>query len=322
MDIVKIDGSWGEGGGQIIRTGMTMSAIMQMPITIFNARLQRQKPGLQPQHLMACRAVEQICSGQLVAAELGSSKFSFYPGVIKSDEYNFNIGTAGSAILVAQTVIPILLQAKQESLVRITGGTNVPKSPGYDYFENVFLPAIKRFSANVEVRLIQSGYFPRGSGVIELTIKPSRLVGCSIWQRDHEIYAIIRLANLPAHIAEREKQVLNNFGIRHIQIYEEQTASPGNTITIWQDFKGGCELGVRGKLAEQVANDAYFAFKNEKGDVDRHLADQLLIYAALAHGKTHYRSDVITDHLKTNHFVITKFLQRKIVIDEHNIVVE
>lgn len=319
--MINIDGSWGEGGGQIIRTSMTMSAITQQPFTIINVRLRRQKPGLQPQHLIACRAVERICSGKLVGAELKSYAFTFYPSEIKPDEYEFNIGTAGSVILVSQAIIPVLLQAKEKSFVRIIGGTNVPKSPGYDYFEQVFLPAIRCLNAQIECRLIQSGYYPKGGGMIELTIHPSQLTGCTNWQKKSEIYALIRLANLPTHIAEREKQILNNFGIQHINICEENTLSPGNTVTIWQDFKASCELGVRGKLAEYVASEAYSAFKQETGNVDRYLADQLLLYAVLAQGKTQYTTSIITEHFKTNHFVIKKFLERKIIVNKNAVTI-
>jgi len=311
--MIEIDGSYGEGGGQIIRTGLTLSAITQKPIHISDIRANRPNPGLQPQHLMACKAVRNICRGTLSHCEIGSTELTFEPGPIVGGKYDFDIGTAGSVTLVAQTVIPILLKANKESELRITGGTHVMKSPSADYFERVFIPAISMMGAKVQTKLVRTGFYPKGGGIIELSVSPSPLHGMGSWPRDDTIRAIIRYSGLPAGVAIREKKIFVLNGIeRDIFIREEESLSIGNAITAWKGLIGGYSLGEKGKRAETVAEEALDAIKSETGDVDRHLADQLLIYAAMAEGETRYQTSEITEHLKTNAYIISHFLDRKI----------
>lgn len=321
--LIDIDGAFGEGGGQIIRTSLSLSAITQKPFAIKNIRLNRKpKPHMRPQHLMAALAVAQMTQGELVNAKIGSQAFTYYPGAIRPGEYVFDIDTAGSAILVAQTIIPILLHANSSSFVRIIGGTHLPKSPSYDYFQHVFLKAIKQFQAKVRCKLIKSGYYPAGGGTIEIEIEPAKLVGCTHWNKFAEPQAIIRLANLPLHIAEREKDILEKNHIKHIKIYEEHTLSPGNTVTIWQGFKGSTALGVRGLPAENVALNALDDFTLETADVDLHLADQLLLYAALAKKPTAYQTSMLSPHLLTNAYVIAHFIDRKVEFIENKVIIK
>ncbi|MEW6722701.1 MAG: RNA 3'-terminal phosphate cyclase, partial [Candidatus Micrarchaeota archaeon] len=191
---IEIDGSYGEGGGQIIRTALTLSAITQKAVRIMNIRANRPNPGLQPQHLTACRAVRSICRGTLGAAEVGSRGISFEPGPIVGGKYDFDIGTAGSVTLVAQTVLPILLFAEKGSEVRITGGTHVMKSPSYDYFERVFVPALKNFGVEAGCRMLKPGYYPRGGGVMEFSVEPQKPKGCTAWGAGEGVQAILRLS--------------------------------------------------------------------------------------------------------------------------------
>jgi len=310
--MITIDGSHGEGGGQIIRSALTLSAITGKAVEITNIRANRPKPGLAMQHLTAVKAVRSICRGMLTGAEVGSRTLSFEPGEIVGGRYDFNIGTAGSVTLVAQTILPILLFAEKKSEVRITGGTHVMKSPGYDYFENVFLPAINLMGANVQSRLIRSGYYPAGGGEIEIKVVPSTLRGRKEWPKDEHVRGIIRIANLPLSIAMREKKVLLENNIEDVSIKEEQTASPGNAVTLWKGLRGSYSVGEIGKRAEVVAKEAVDGLVVEKGDVDRHLADQLLIYATIAEGPTSFKTSEITAHFRTNVDVISYFSKRKI----------
>ncbi|MDD5340146.1 MAG: RNA 3'-terminal phosphate cyclase [Candidatus ainarchaeum sp.] len=309
---VEIDGAHGEGGGQIIRTSLTLSAITKKPVRITNIRANRPNPGLQMQHLTSARAVRSVCRGRLTGAELGSGELVFEPGEIVGGKYEFDIGTAGSVTLVAQTLIPILLGATKESELRIIGGTHVMKSPGYDYFERVFVPAIARFGAQVETKLVKPGYYPRGGGTISVNVKPSKLRGCASWPKEESVQALIRLSGLPEGIAVREKKIFVQNGITDVRIRNDDALSIGNAVTCWKGFRGAYVLGEKGKRAETVAQEALDALNAEKKSVDMHLADQLLVYAALAEGRTSYDTSMMSEHFRTNASVISKFVERKV----------
>lgn len=319
--MIEIDGGEGEGGGQIIRTAMTLSAITKKPVKIFNIRANRPNPGLQMQHLTAVKAVRNVCRGTLDGAELGSKELVFHPGEIVGGKYEFNIGTAGSVTLVAQTIIPILLGAEKESELRIIGGTHVIKSPGYDYFEKVFVPAIVKFGAHVESKLIRPGYYPKGGGEIEVKIKPSKLVGCESWMQNEDTQVILRLSDLPLPIAIREKKIFVQNEIEKVFIRRDSALSPGNAVTAWRGYRGAYVPGEKGKRAEEVAQEVLDMLNSEKDDVDLHLADQLLVYAVLADGRTRYKTSKVSDHLKTNAVVIQQFMDKKIEVTENEIVV-
>ncbi|MEK6981416.1 MAG: RNA 3'-terminal phosphate cyclase [Candidatus Micrarchaeota archaeon] len=320
QDIIEIDGSEGEGGGQVIRTALTLSSITGKPFKIINIRAKRPNPGLQPQHLMAAKAVRNVCRGTLIGAELGSKELSFTPGEIIGGKYDFNIGTAGSVTLVAQSVIPILLFAKKESIIKIIGGTHVMKSPSYDYFEEIFIKAIKEFGVEIETKLFRSGYYPKGGGEIEIKIKPSTLAGRTRWFNNEQTKVIIRVGSLPEVIAIREKKIFMENEISYVKIIQEQTPSPGNAVTACSGFRGAYVLGERGKKSEEVGQEAYENLMKETGsDVDLHLADQLLIYGALASESTSYKTSEITEHTKTNIEIIKKFLDKKIEVIDNQI---
>ena len=317
--MIEIDGSYGEGGGQIIRTSLTLSAITQKPVRITNIRANRPNPGLRPQHLAACRAVRNVCRGTLEGAELGSCGLVFRPGEIVGGKYDFDIGTAGSATLVAQTIIPILLHAEKKSGLRISGGTHVMKSPGYDYFERVFMPAVSRFGAAVEARLVKPGFYPAGGGIVEVGVPPSKLRGCGFWPADEHVQAIIRIAGLPKGIAVREKKIFVQAGIEHVSIYEDDALSAGNSVTAWKGSRGAYAPGMKGKRAEDVAGEVLEAVRSENGDVDSHLADQLLVYAALAEGESAYTFAAASGHLRTNAYTISKFIEREVDVSEKSV---
>lgn len=310
--MITVDGSHGEGGGQIIRTSLTLSAITGKQVEIINVRAKRSPPGLKMQHLASAKAVRSVCRGTLEGAEAGSQRLAFTPGKIVGGKYDIDIGTAGSVTLVAQTLIPILLQAEKESSLTITGGTHVLKSPGYDYLENVFVPAIRLMGADVECELLRCGYYPQGGGTIRMCIRPSKLNGVKEWPAGEGEKAIIRLAGLPLSIAIREKKVFFKNRMENVYIREGEALSPGNAVTLWNGFRGAYVPGEKGKRAEAVAQEAVDALRAENGDVDRHLADQLLVYAALAEGETAFRTSGITEHFRTNAAVISGFLDRRI----------
>lgn len=322
IKMIEIDGSYGEGGGQIIRTSLSLSAITKKPIKIINIRANRQNPGLQMQHLTCAKAVRNICRGTLENAELHSKELVFNPGEIIGGKYEFNIGTAGSTILVSQTIMPIALFAGKKSEFDIIGGTHNTKAPCYDYFESVFLQAIRKFGVNASSELLETGYYPKGGGRIKITIDPSDLIGNTNWTTNDDLTAIIRVGNLPILIGVREKKVFLQNNIEKVHLKEEHTLSPGNSVFLWKGFVGASVLGAKGKRAEVVAQETIDQFRSEKDEVDRHLADQLLLYAALASGKTEFKTSAITEHFRTNAYIISKFLEREIKVEGTTVKIE
>jgi RNA 3'-terminal phosphate cyclase (ATP) len=247
--------------------------------------------------------------------EIGSSDLIFHPGKIVGGEYEFDIGTAGSVVLVAQTVIPILLYADKQSKIRIIGGTHVMKSPGYDYFEKVFIPAINLIGAKVTSKMIKPGFYPKGGGEIEIEVHPSKLTSKIEWPKENEIQAIIRLSDLPTLIGAREKKIFHNNDITEVMLCEDKTGSPANMITAWRGLCGSYVLGEKGKRAEVVAQEAIDELKKETGcsaDIDKHLADQILLYVCLAEGKSTFSTSEITSHFTTNKSTILRFVEKNI----------
>lgn len=321
--MIEIDGSYLEGGGQIVRTALTLSALTSTPIRIFNIRAKRDKPGLRPQHLMAAKAIRSIARGTLEGAEENSRELTYAPSGIIGGSYDFNIGTAGSSILVAQTVLPLLLSAKKPSEVKITGGTHNPKAPTYDYFERVFLPALAHMGCKIESKMLRAGYYPKGGGEIRLKIRPSRPNPTGHWPRIPfpQTQAIISLANLPMHIAMREKKIFYHNDMK-VYVREEKCLGEGNAMAAWRGFVGFQVMGEIGKPAEKVGEECFNGIREEGDvDVDQRLADQLLVYAALA-GKTSFKTSRISNHTATAISIIEKIMGRKFAVEGTTVRVE
>ena len=309
--MIYIDGCYGEGGGQILRTTLALSVITQQPITIENIRKNRPVQGLQAQHLTVVKAFEKICNAQVQGAEKNSTKLVFKPNKISGGDYIFDIGTAGSVTLLAQALLPILI--KKHSKIKLIGGTHVNWSPSYDYFENVFVPALGKMNVSVTTNIQKYGFYPRGKGQItietkECKIKPFDFLDCC---PSDTMHGKIILSNLPEHVAQRERKTIGTEfdDIEKLEIKKVEAQSPGNCITLWKGLTGAGILGSIGVPAETVAKNVCAQLKQEKGfGVDVHLSDQIMIYMALAKaGKIYTRE--ITGHARTNAHVIEQFKQ-------------
>ncbi len=328
---VRIDGRYGEGGGQILRTALTLSAILKVPVQIRHIRGNRKRPGLRPQHLIAVNALATITGAKVEGAKVGSNQLVFEPGDIKGGDYCFHIGTAGSTGLVIQTIIPVLLFGKIPSQIQITGGTHVPWSPSFHYLETVFLPALKKMGAEVSLGIDRWGWYPKGGGKIKALIKGTRdLKAVHFTNRGRllDLNILSAVSNLPLTIGERQKaQALKRIeylGI-HPDISIEDAPSPGQGTLLFlaAQFEGGIggftSLGKRGKRAEEVADDAcsqFIKFLDSKGVIDIHLADQLVPYMAFARGRSTFITEGITAHLLTNIWVVEQFLPLKFDIEK------
>ncbi len=335
--MVEIDGSYGEGGGQILRTSLALSAITGKGFRIYNIRKKRKIPGLLPQHLTAVNAAKKMTDAETKGAELYSSELMFAPKGIKGGVFEFDVAeerrSAGSVTLVYQTVFPIALFADKRCRIVVKGGTHVPMSPLYEYFDEVFLELLKRlFSVNVKRRLIRHGFYPKGGGKVEIEVEPIKkfkLIDEDFTKRRSLKSKRIKIciSSLPDHVKEREKRVLKSCIPEPIEIEEiKLNLDPGNYIFLKLEFEntiaGFSSLGMKGKPAEKVAEEVCKAYKSYiSKDVlfDSHLADQILLFFSLSQKDTVFTIQEPTKHLLTNAWVIEKFLNVKIKIEKDRV---
>ena len=320
---IVIDGAYGEGGGQIVRTSLSLAMITGRPFKLVNIRGNRRKPGLRPQHLTAVQACTTVCKARVVGAELGAGKLSFRPGTVRPGKYSFDIGTAGAASLVMQTVLPALSVAGEQSRVVVSGGTHVPWSPPFHYLAEVFLPAIDRLGSQIEVSLSEWGWYPKGGGKIQATIKPSSSPKPNLLKQPFildRVVGISTTSRLPEHVRIRQKRRLESrlrkAGIAvEITLLEVSALDRGSFVFLCAHGKesnaGFSSLGARGKPAEKVADEAVdglLQFLGSGAALDTHLADQILLYLAMMPGEHTFSTSTVTQHLLTNGWVIEQFL--------------
>jgi len=319
--MITIDGSQGEGGGQILRTSLALSLVTGQPFRMERIRAKRQKPGLLKQHLTAVEAAKTVGCGEVEGAALSSQTLEFRPGPITPGNYRFAVGTAGSATLVLQTVLPALLTASSRSTLTLEGGTHNPMAPPFDFLAKCFMPLIHRMGASVELELRRHGFFPAGGGRFHARIEPAKkLPRLDLLERGpvRSRQARILVSKLPEHIGQRELAVVRD----ELKWREDECAietvqypvGPGNAVVLAIEsehvigvFTG---FGERGRPAEEVAKSAVEAAKAwlEAGvPVDEHLADQLLIPLVLAGGGT-FRTTKPSLHMTTNAQVIQRFV--------------
>ena len=322
MDTVFIDGAAGEGGGQLLRTALTLSCITAKNLHIENIRAARRNPGLAKQHLSCVKAACRISSAKSHGAVLNSKVLDFQPGTLQAGDFNFNVGSAGSATLVAQTILPALFLAEKPSTITITGGTHNPLAPPFDFIHETFLPAIAAAGFHADCKLLKHGFYPAGGGKITLHIQPAKKhplqpINLCKPSEQPKINARIYTAKLPAHIAQRQKKLLLESPLQFTNIEHIEAADsdgPGNCIMI-RICSGSrttvfTAFGIRGKPSADVVNEVVTLAKNflaSSAIVDRFLADQILIYMAIAKNGS-YTTNELSNHLLTNIEIIKKFL--------------
>jgi RNA 3'-terminal phosphate cyclase (ATP) len=336
MNPVHVDGSRGEGGGQMVRTSLSLAALLGCEVTITNIRAGRAKPGLAAQHVTCVRAAAAICGAQVEGDRIGSTVVRFRPGTLRPGEYRFDVAdvrpSAGSATLVLQTVLPPLLHASGASQVTVCGGTNVPWSPPFEYLAQVFAPALARMGAGLEMRRLRAGWYPAGGGELRATITPpgGPLKPLDLAERGKflSLQAISTVsASLADHIAGRQTTAglqplpapLSHPARRSVERPEGGRGTCFLLAAAFERGNGGASaLGERGKPAEQVGRETaheFGAFWDSEATVDPHLADQLLLYAALASGQSVYVAQEATEHLRTNGWVVQQFLDVDIALE-------
>lgn len=328
--VVRIDGSHGEGGGQVVRTALALSAVLGRAVEITSIRAGRRNPGLQAQHLTGVRALAEICGATVSGAEPGSGDLCFEPGALHGGAYRFHVGTAGAISLVLQTILVPLAFAPSESSVRITGGTHVPWSPPFHYLGDVLLPALSEFGLAASVELLAWGFYPKGGGEVRCRTRPT--TGLRGWRAGERgsicrVYGWSVVANLPREIASRQRrrarQVLaERLGDPTIEVREVAAVSPGTALVLIVEHASGrggfSALGEKGKPAERVAEEAgarVLAYVESGAVCDPHLADQLVLPATLATGESAYSTSEVTSHLLTSAWVVNQFLPGRVAIE-------
>lgn len=329
-ELIRIDGSMGEGGGQILRSALALSLVTGRPIQIDNIRRGRKKPGLLRQHLTAVNAAAEVSSARTEDAALGSTRLTFSPGSVAPGEYRFRVGTAGSATLVLQTVLPALITASEPSTLHLEGGTHNPWAPPFDFLAKAFLPCLRRMGPRVHAVLERPGFFPAGGGRFQVVVEPvERLEPIEIMERGEIRRRTARalVAHLPLSIGHREiKKVRDMLSWdRGSFRVDEVTDSdgPGNALTLEIESENITEVftgfGERGVAADVVAKRAVGEVRRYLASgvpIGEHLADQLLLPMALSGGGA-FRTVKPSRHTTTNIDVISMFLNVDIRVQEH-----
>jgi RNA 3'-terminal phosphate cyclase (ATP) len=318
--MLTIDGSQGEGGGQVLRSSLALSMVTGTAFRIVNVRARRPKPGLRRQHLTAVEAAVEVSGAEVSGAKLGSLELCFTPRSVRAGHYSFDVGTAGSTTLVLQTVLPALLRAGGASTLRLEGGTHNPLAPPFEFLERTFLPLLARMGPRVRAKLDRHGFYPAGGGLVRVEVAPTeRMEPLDLPSRGalKSVRAWAVVSALPRTIAERELKVfqralsLPKTALEGIEV--ERPRGPGNCAAIEVQSDEVTEVfaafGQRGVRAEEVAATAAAeakAYLDSRAAVGTHLADQLLIPLAMAGGGS-FTTLPLTGHTTTNMEVVRTF---------------
>lgn len=319
--MIELNGSMGEGGGQVLRTALTLSMITGQPFRIAQIRANRPKPGLMRQHLVAVQAAAEVCDAAVDGAAVGSHTLTFTPGTIRAGDYRFAIGTAGSATLVLQTLLPALLCADAASTIRVSGGTHNPMAPPVHFLQRAYCRAMRDMGADIDVQLVRFGFYPAGGGEVMAHVQPcARLQPVEWTSRGTRIagYAESFIAGVPGSVAQRELAcVSTGMGWDETQLHVRGLPGeqgPGNALLITLEYEHVTEVfsafGEKSVRAEAVARQAVQAARSfiaSQAVAGEHLADQLMLPLALAGGGG-FTTEAVSQHASTNAGVIERFL--------------
>ena len=339
--MLEIDGSYGEGGGQILRNAVAFSVLTKKSIKITDIRANRPNPGIKAQHYVAMKSLAEICDAKTEGLEIGSETITFKPGKIKGGRYNFDVGTAGSISLVFQACILACVKSKEQITINLSGGTDVKWSPSWDYFENVYLSLLKKMGLKVYPKLFIRGYYPRGGGEAVITISPCNKIKPLVLKDVEELKEVkgkVNISNLPEHISKRihdsaVRTFLKNDFMTSIEVDSSTSLSPGVGITLWSEGKksiiGTGLLGEKGLSSEEVGKTASAALLKEiasESNIDAYAFDQILPFMVLAkkQGKSTCIVRELSNHASTNMWLIKQFfdVDFKVIQSEFNIKVE
>ena len=324
--MLNIDGSSGEGGGQIVRTSLAMAMLTGESIRLQNIRAKRKKPGLKRQHLTGVRAAAAISDATVSGAQLESSTLDFRPGRIRGGAFRFDIGSAGSAMLVLQTVLPALLAAPTPSSVVVTGGTHNGLSPPWPFFERCFLPSLASMGIDVTATCDRAGFFPAGGGQVTLTVQPCSApsgLRLTALNPDPRLEATVLLSRMHRSVGDDQVRWLRRrVNLAHAEVREVPSPGPGNAVFLKACggpvdliFSGFGDRRRRGRAVAEQALDELTAWRASGAPVDEHLADQLLIPLVLA-GSGSFRTTRPSLHTQTNLDVLARFTGTRLRVEQ------
>jgi len=330
--MIKIDGSEGEGGGQILRSAVALSALTGKELEIFNIRSRRSRQGLAAQHLTAVRGVAEMCGAEMEGDELGSTSLTFRPRAVQGGEYELDVGTAGSITLVLQACLLASLHADGPVALTVKGGTNVRMSPPVDHYLHVLLPMLLEMGIEAEMEVLQRGFYRQGGGVVRATVLPPRAVlPLELEERGRleGMEGTCFVQNLPEHIAERmDHAVRKVFLGGRIRMEKQISSGPSAGAGIYLSARfgrtvlGADALGEKGVPAERVGESAAAIMREELdggGTLDVHTADQLLPYMALATGTSSFKVRELSLHLRTQMWLVPQFVPVEFSVEKGDV---
>ncbi len=335
--MLVIDGSYGEGGGQILRIALALSCILGVDIKVEKIRAKRDNPGLRPQHLTTVKAVSELCRAEVEGLHVGSQNIVFKPGGIRGGIFKFDIGTAGSTTLVLQTLLPVMAFSPSTVEVELVGGTDVPWSPPIDYVKYVLLPHLSKLGYEVNLTLVRRGHYPRGGGLVKVrTVNQPKGFNAIILDKRNEVSLIkvfSHCVKLPKDVAIRQanaaRKTLEEAGIKasievNLEFYEpskDPHLGPGSGVVLvayaGEAILGGDALGAKGKKAEVVGSEAAEKLIKDLrtgAALDTHMSDNILIYLALSRGRSVITGAELSTHAQTALWVVKQFIDVDYVI--------
>ena len=323
--MINIDGAQGEGGGQIIRSSLTLSALTGKTFEVRNVRAGRKRPGMLRQHVTAANATREICGAGTTGVDLDSSHFTFAPGPLQTRGFRFSVGSAGSAMLVAQTILPALMMADGESTIEVDGGTHNMAAPPFDFLQQCYLPLVNSMGPQIDAKLERYGFYPAGGGRVKFKVKPAeQLKPLQLMENggSYKPTVIAMVAKLPRHIAEREVSLIQRsagWRVRDCEIREiAESNGPGNVVMVRLQYPNVTEIftgfGRKGVTAEQVAKNTWKETRDylaTEAPVGEHLADQLMLPMAIAANQgqiSRFMTGPLSRHSRTQMDIIRLFL--------------
>lgn len=334
MSPIVIDGSYGEGGGQILRYAAALAAVVGEEVRVVNIRSKRPNPGLRPQHIGGLKILHQVCGGTVEGLRVGSMEVTMRFGRPKPGEYFYDVGTAGSVTLVMQTLLPALAYHGGEYEVTIVGGTDVKWSPTTDYFRHVVLHNLRLVGVEAELEVVKRGYYPRGGGRVVLRVRDGKLRSSSFSRAEVARTEVVSVAsNLPAHVAERQARAiiegLRREGVSEVErrverLGPDRAFGPGSSVLVYSETRenvrcGGDSIGEKGKPAERVGQEAlekYLEWYRSSAALDTFMSDMIIPFLFIAEGHSSYTAPKMTLHMDSALYVASRITGRSYRVSE------